>query len=133
MTIWSKEESFITEHENSQLEIVSTDWRPVAEVVFAKERGKDRRDNEEVNLEEFIAVKGINALGNQLTKYKVNQVNLLEALPYEAPDEVHAEDIEVVDEENVTSNTEVSKNNSSEDSNSKNEDSKDDEGQTTLF
>ncbi|WP_425075487.1 DNA gyrase/topoisomerase IV subunit A [Psychroserpens sp. S379A] len=93
-----KEESFISDHPNSQLEIVSTDWKPMAEIEFKKERGKDRKDNDEINLEEFIAVKGISALGNQLTKEKINQVNLLEPLPYEAPEEVNAVDIEVVDE-----------------------------------
>ena len=97
-----KEESFISDHASSQLEIVSTDWRPMADVEFTKERGKDRKQNMEVNLEEFIAVKGINALGNQLTKDKINQVNLLEPLPFEAPEEVHADELEVVDEEQVT-------------------------------
>ncbi|AUC81328.1 DNA gyrase/topoisomerase IV subunit A [Lacinutrix sp. Bg11-31] len=92
-----REESFITEHEKSQLEIVSTDWKPMAEIVFAKERGKDRREDEAVNIEDFISVKGITALGNQLTKYKVNQVNLLESLPYEAPEEIPVEEINVVD------------------------------------
>ncbi|TYA71537.1 DNA gyrase/topoisomerase IV subunit A [Seonamhaeicola marinus] len=101
----NKEESFISEDANSQLEIVSTDWRPIAEVVFAKERGKDRKDNLEINLEEFISIKGINALGNQLTRDKVNQVNLLEPLPYEAPEEVHADDLEVVDETEVSGDT----------------------------
>lgn len=96
-----KEETFITDHKESQLEIVSTDWKPMVEVVFAKERGKDRKDNAEVNLEEFIAVKGITALGNQLTKDKVNQINLLDPLPYEAPEEIHADELEVVDEETV--------------------------------
>ena len=85
-----KEESFISDHASSQLEIVSTDWRPMADVEFTKERGKDRKQNMEVNLEEFIAVKGINALGNQLTKDKINQINLLEPLPFEAlPSLVH--------------------------------------------
>ncbi|WP_460218993.1 DNA gyrase/topoisomerase IV subunit A [Psychroserpens sp. MEBiC05023] len=93
-----KEESFISDHPNSQLEIVSTDWKPMAEIEFKKERGKDRKANEAVNLEEFISVKGISALGNQLTKEKINQVNLLDPLPYEAPEEVPAEEIEVVDE-----------------------------------
>ncbi|MEP5339583.1 MAG: DNA gyrase/topoisomerase IV subunit A [Algibacter sp.] len=97
-----KEESFISEHPNSQLEIISTDWRPMAEIVFAKERGKDRKDNLEINLEEFIALKGISALGNQLTKEKVNQVNLLDALPFEAPEEVHADDLEVIGEQTLT-------------------------------
>ncbi|HEX9828097.1 MAG TPA: DNA gyrase/topoisomerase IV subunit A [Flavobacteriaceae bacterium] len=97
----NKEELFITSHKNSNLEIVSTDWKPMAEVEFAKERGKDRKDNLIVNLEEFIAVKGITALGNQLTKEKVNQINLLDSLPYEAPEEIPANEIEVVDETEV--------------------------------
>jgi topoisomerase-4 subunit A len=32
----NKEETFITEHPNSQLEIVSTDYRPVAEIIFQR-------------------------------------------------------------------------------------------------
>jgi topoisomerase IV subunit A len=97
-----KEESFISDHPNSQLEIVSTDWRPLAEVEYKKERGKDRKPNMEVNLEEFISIKGINALGNQLTKEKINQISLLNPLPYEEPEQVHADDLEVVDEETVS-------------------------------
>ncbi|MBO6632314.1 MAG: DNA gyrase/topoisomerase IV subunit A, partial [Psychroserpens sp.] len=93
-----RDESFISDHPDSQLEIVSTDWKPVAEIEFKKERGKDRKDNEVVNLEEFIAVKGISALGNQLSKQKINQVNLLDPLPYEAPEVTPAEEIEVIDE-----------------------------------
>ncbi|MFD1061744.1 DNA gyrase/topoisomerase IV subunit A [Winogradskyella litorisediminis] len=99
-----KEESFISEHPNSQLEVVSTDWRPVAEVEFTKERGKDRKDNLEVNFEEFIDIKGISAMGNQLTKYKVNQIDLIDSLPYDAPEQKPAQDVEVVDEEVVKVN-----------------------------
>ena len=80
----NKEELFITEHEKSQLEIVSTDWRPVAEIVFAKVKGV-QKENQTVDLEQFIAVKGIKAIGNQLTSDKLKQVNLLEPLPYEEP------------------------------------------------
>jgi len=112
-----KEESFIPDHPNTVLEIVSTDWKPMAEVVFAKERGKDRKDNLEVNLEEFIAIKGISALGNQLTREKVNQVNLLDPLPYEEISDVDVRDFEVTDEEIVEGSIE----------------DLDDEGQTTLF
>ena len=81
-----REESFVSEHPNTQIEIVSTDWRPIAEIVFSKERGKERKENIEIDLEAFIAIKGISALGNQLTKDKVNQVNLLEPLAYQAPE-----------------------------------------------
>ncbi|MBT8377438.1 MAG: DNA gyrase/topoisomerase IV subunit A [Bacteroidia bacterium] len=129
-----KEESFITDHSNSRLEIVSTDWRPVAEIEFTKERGKERKPNEEVNIEQFIAVKGISALGNQLTKEKVNQINLLEPLAYEAPEETPAEEIEVVGEETVTDSHNQT---SSDNSQSKTADDDDietnDSGQVTLF
>ncbi|MDY2586674.1 DNA gyrase/topoisomerase IV subunit A [Winogradskyella aquimaris] len=137
-----KEESFISNHPNSQLEIVSTDWRPMAEVEFTKERGKDRKPNMEVDLEQFIAVKGINALGNQLTREKINQINLLDPLPFEAPEEVHADDLEVVDEEQVSVDAKVDENkDKSKDANgnpsNKTEDDKDldidDKGQVTLF
>lgn len=133
-----REESFISEHPNSQLELVSTDWKPMAEVVFAKERGKDRKENLEINLEEFIAVKGINALGNQLTKDKVNQINLLDPIPFEAPEEKHADDIEVVDETEVPSNNsdknkEKIKLSTKDKPNNPDDDLEIDEGQITLF
>ena len=78
----NKEEIFISEHEKSQLEIVSTDWRPVAEVVFAKSKGI-QKENQIIDLEQFISIKGIKALGNQLTTDKLKQINLLDSLPYE--------------------------------------------------
>ena len=137
-----KEEDFISDHPDSQLEIVSTDWRPMAEVEFTKERSKERKPNMEVNLEDFISVKGITALGNQLTKDKINQISLLESLPYEAPDEVHADELEVIDEETVetsedtdkTSENEAQSKISNENNNNDDEDLDiDDKGQVTLF
>ena len=76
-----KEERFISEHSKTQLEIVATDYRPVAEIVFSKRS----LQNTTVDFEEFIAVKGIKAIGNQLTTDKIKQVNLLEPHPYEPP------------------------------------------------
>ncbi|MDC9721837.1 MAG: DNA gyrase/topoisomerase IV subunit A [Urechidicola sp.] len=90
----NKEESFISEHPKSQLELVATDFRPMAEVVFSKRS----LENIEVNLEEFIAVKGIKSLGNQLTIEKIKQVKLLEPLEYIAPP---INEVEVVEEEVV--------------------------------
>ena len=97
----NREEVFITSHKSSRLEIISTDWRPVIDITFAKERGKERRPNKIISIEEFINIKGISAQGNQLSKYKVNQIDLSESLPYEAPKTIPADDIEVVDEEEV--------------------------------
>ena len=93
----NKEEIFITEHEKSQLEIVSTDWRPVAEVIFSKVKGI-QKENQIIDLEQFIAVKGIKALGNQLTTDKIRQINLLASLPYEEPEEEVVEELESVAE-----------------------------------
>ena len=74
----------------------------MAEVVFVKERGKERKDNQELNLEEFISIKGITAMGNQLTKDKVLEINALSPLPYEKPEEKKTEDLDVVDEEEIS-------------------------------
>lgn len=97
----NKEEIFISEHDKSHLEIVSTDWKPMAEVIFAKVKGV-QKDTLTVNLEEFIAVKGIKALGNQLTTDKVKQINLLDPLPFEEPVEPEPEKMEVKSEENIS-------------------------------
>ncbi len=92
----NKEESFLSEHPNTRLQIVSTDYRPVAEVQFSKKS----LENILVNFEEFIAIKGIKSLGNQLTAEKIKDVSLLESLPYEEPS---VDELEVVDEEVIDS------------------------------
>ncbi|MEX6625609.1 DNA gyrase/topoisomerase IV subunit A [Tenacibaculum salmonis] len=92
-----KEETFIADTEKSKLEILSTDYRPVAEVIFSKRS----LENLKVNFEEFIAIKGIKAQGNQLTTDKIRIVNLLESLPYEEPillTEEEVKDEEVIDD-----------------------------------
>ena len=129
----NKEELFISDHGKSQLEIVSTDWRPIAEIVFNKERGKDQRDNLELNFEDFIAVKGIKALGNQLTTDRIKQVNLLESLPYEAPEEVPAEEIDVIDEEEVEVDDVVNDTSNDDDDDDDDDDELDENGQVKLF
>lgn len=89
-----KEEKFITDHDDSKLMIVAMDYRPVAEVIYYK---KDL-ENEIINFEEFISIKGIKALGNQLSKDKIRDINLLDPLPYEEPE---MNEVEVVEEEIV--------------------------------
>ena len=60
------------------------------------------KENQTIDLEQFIAVKGIKALGNQLTADKLKQINLLESLPYEEPEEIVPEEMEVSDESNLS-------------------------------
>ena len=94
-----REEKFITEHPDSKLLLVALDYRPMAEVVFYKKS----LENMEVNFEEFIAIKGIKAIGNLLSKEKIRDVELMEPLPYEEPE---IEELELVDEEFVKDNKE---------------------------
>jgi topoisomerase IV subunit A len=92
---------YITDHPNSHLEMALTDWRPMVDIEFVKERGKDRRDNLQVDVESFIAVKGIKALGNQLTTHGVKSIDRLDPLPFVAPERLIAADIEVIDDVEV--------------------------------
>ncbi|GGW25815.1 DNA gyrase/topoisomerase IV subunit A [Arenibacter certesii] len=135
----NKEDLFISEHPKSYLEIVSTDWKPVIEIEFVKPRGKEVKPNQTVELEEFISIKGIKALGNQLTTERVKNINILDPIPYEEPEELKPSDMEVVDEENV----DAKESGDSSDQNSENKKSKakgkgrsseeDDESQIKLF
>lgn len=102
----NREELVISEHQKSQLLFISTDWRPMAEVVFAKEKGKAEKENMTVNLEEFIAVKGIKALGNQLTTDKVKEIIRLESLPYQEVEETELAEEELGDDEIIDENDE---------------------------
>ena len=97
----NKHEKFITEHKDSFLELISTDWRPVIDVVFNKIRNKTQKPNQVIELEQFISIKGINAIGNQLSSEKIKQINTLEAIEYEPPVEMPADEIEVFDEKIV--------------------------------
>nr|WP_299485190.1 DNA gyrase/topoisomerase IV subunit A [uncultured Allomuricauda sp.] len=117
----NKEELVISEHPKSLMELVSTDWRPMIEIEFPKPRGKEAKPNQQVDVESFISLKGIKAIGNQLTAEKVKNINALEPLPFEEPKEAQPEEIEVIDEERIG----ISKDNT----NTKDEDSE----QTTLF
>jgi len=93
-----KEELFISEHTKSQLEIIATDHRPMAKVIFSKRS----LDEIQVNFEDFIAVKGIKAQGNQLTTEKIRQVNLLDSLPYKEPEVQSVDEVEVIEEQVIS-------------------------------
>ena len=75
-----KKVSFISQSHGSYLEVVSTDYLPIAEIEFVKERNKDQRPNLKINFEEFISVKGLKAQGNRLTTFKVKTINMLASL-----------------------------------------------------
>ena len=101
----SNVQSFFTnDHPKSFLEFVTTNSGAIAEIVFPIMKDK-QKDPETVDLDEFIAVKGIKAIGNQLTKDKVKTINISipeppEMIEEEPEQEAKSED--EVDEEGGT-------------------------------
>lgn len=77
-----------SEHPKSFIENVIVANDATAEIIFAKDKGKDR-DPETVNIDEFITVKGIKAIGNQFTKFKVKAINITIPEPVEEEPEMY--------------------------------------------
>jgi topoisomerase-4 subunit A len=73
---------FISESEGSRIEIVTTEALPRVEVKFSKVKDKELPP-EEIDLTQFIEVKGLKAKGNKLSYAKVKEINLLP--PVEVP------------------------------------------------
>jgi topoisomerase-4 subunit A len=107
----SKGVHMLPEGEENRLELVTSDWKPRIQLLFRKKPGEDEAAIEEINVEEFIAVKGLKAKGNILTRETVNTIDLLEPISYqpvvtehnEPPTDDEKEDEEAIDsEESVT-------------------------------
>ena len=112
---------FIPSNSKVQLEIVSSDWKPVIDISFSK-TSKGTKDNLIEKIEELISVKGIKALGNQLSSFKIKNINLIEPIPYSPPEKTPIMELEV--------NEEVSVQNENVENDNKN--SENQEGQTEL-
>ena len=98
------EQHFIPLDSKIQLEIVSSDWKPVIEISFSK-TVKGKRENLIENIEELISVKGIKALGNQLSSFKIKNINLIEPIPYTPAEKTPIMELEVnVENENLDIN-----------------------------
>lgn len=75
----SKEVCFISEHPDAKLGVVSTLFHPSVKLRFNKKFKKTRdKEDEVVDLNEFISVKGYKALGNRLSTLPITEVELME-------------------------------------------------------
>lgn len=81
-----KRVSYISESEGSYLDVVSTAFRPKIKIIYNKllKETKNLPDNE-VEVADFIEVKGMKAQGNQLTKLKIKEVVLSHAIEGDIP------------------------------------------------
>ena len=80
----------IAEEDGARLDFVSTDWLPRVTLKF--DQRSNQRDDEIVELAEFINLKGVKALGNRLTKYKLKSIDPMQPLPHE--DDVSNEELD---------------------------------------
>lgn len=91
--------AFLPEKEGVELDVVSTAFQPKISIVFNKQlKATKNLPDKEVNLADFIDVKGMKSIGNQLTKLKVKEVTLLD---------LSEEDKKWPKEEAANTNTEV--------------------------
>ncbi|KFC21574.1 DNA gyrase/topoisomerase IV subunit A [Chryseobacterium sp. FH1] len=92
---------FSNENSKSFLEFVTTEIGAIAELVYPKIKDK-QKDPETVDLDEFITVKGIKAIGNQLTRDKVKNINITIPEPpeiiEEEPEIEEVSDVELDDD-----------------------------------
>jgi len=79
----TKPVEFIPEGEDTQLELVASDWKPLIRVTFRKRSGETEALVEEINVADFIGVKGYKAKGNVLTKETVTAIDPLDPIPFE--------------------------------------------------
>ncbi len=77
----------ITEHENSRIELITSQILPIIDMKFGKEKDKEIAD-EVINLVEFAPLVNMKAKGKKLTSYKVKEINL------RASEEIATDDIE---------------------------------------
>jgi topoisomerase-4 subunit A len=117
-----KRVSYISESEGSYLDVVSTAFRPKIKIIYNKllKETKNLPDNE-VEIADFIEVKGMKAQGNQLTKLKIKEVVLAhpiegdipwpedEVLDLDLDSDVDSDDIDAVDGEAPTIEWDLSK------------------------
>ena len=81
-----------SEHPKSFIEFVGTSDNCTAEIVFAKDKTGKEKENEIINIDEFITIKGIKAMGNQFAKDKVKTINITIPEPVEEEEEPEVEE-----------------------------------------
>lgn len=95
---------FIPEVEGAELKLFSTDTFPILNVHFEK-LGKFERPPIEINISEFIGVKGIKAKGRRVSNHVIASMEWLDPLP--EPEIPEPEQQETVNEESEIAEAEV--------------------------
>jgi len=92
-----KKTDFVGLDEGSTMVLISFDWLPRLEIKFNNEGVRNPRENEIIDVAEFIEAKGYKAKGKRLHTHEIQEVNWIDPLPYEDP--LNIVEAEVVEEE----------------------------------
>lgn len=76
-TVTDKKFLFISEHEKSKLLYASTSHKPIIEVSVLKGK-KNESVTEQINLAEFIDIKGWKSQGNRLSNFEIKKIKAIE-------------------------------------------------------
>ncbi len=98
--VTDKKTLFISEAEGSRLEIATTLKTPIIEIKHQKKKNNEIPD-QQVDLNEFIGVKGLKAKGNRLTTNPIKEINNI------SPPDPQEEKVEVVTDELAVSESAV--------------------------
>lgn len=79
----NKDIEFISQHPDSELIAMSLDRLPRIEVEFKQNKDKKPVENETIELDEFIAVKGEAARGKRLSNKDIKSIRLIDPIPHE--------------------------------------------------
>jgi topoisomerase-4 subunit A len=94
-----KEQEWLDGHKKTKLVYLTDEKCPVVELVFDNTNRRKPRENETINLWEFIDVKGYKAIGNKLSQYEIKEVKVLDPISCE---EAENEEDSLVQENEAT-------------------------------
>ncbi len=105
----TRKQNYLGENKRNQLILLTDEYYPRLEVIFG---GHDNfREPLQIDVEEFIAVKGFKAKGKRITTYTVETINELEPTrfptPPEEPQETVEEDPENLDPDSGKSESDI--------------------------
>ena len=96
--------SFISESKGSYLVEISDDLHPQFEITFG---GKNaNRDPENVDAEEFIAKKGVQAKGKKASQYDIKKIHFIEPL-HKPEDDILPEESEAENQAGEIDNSDI--------------------------
>jgi len=85
LEVTDRKSGFMNDHPQSSMQVYTFDRYPIVELYFAKRKDGKPRENEIVNLHDFIGLKGYKAKGKRLSDKEIVKLEMLEPLPYEEP------------------------------------------------